>query len=303
MVSPMCLGTGKFGKATPDEDCYRIVERALDLGLNFLDTAYVYGRSEEIIGEALYRCGRRDEMVICTKIQPMANDLANIVRQAEESLRRLRTDHIDLLLLHRPNPDIAIEESLRALDELVRVGKVRAIGTSGFRAWQIMEALWCAKELKLAAFNCESAVYNLLCRRPEDELLPMLKTYGLSMTAWSPLGAGVLTDRYSRSSPPEHVELSDAEWNVIETLQQLAREKACTASQMAFAWCMRRDEHVVPIAGARTLEQLEDNVGAVQVSFTDEELARLDRVAPPGWCTRRRWVGEQFGRAHAHPWH
>jgi aryl-alcohol dehydrogenase-like predicted oxidoreductase len=267
-----------------------------------LDTAHAYGRSEEIIGRALAESGRREEMVICTKIQPMANDRATILSQAETSLRRLRTDYIDVLLLHRPNPGIPIDESLRALDDLVTCGKVRYIGSSGFKAWQIMEALWCARQLGLRRFVCESGVYNLLCRRPEDELLPMLRTYGVGMTAWSPLGAGVLTDRYSRGNPPEHTDLSDREWQVLEYVQDMARRKGCTASQLALAWVASRPGVTSAIAGPRTLEQMQDNLGALQVHFADEELEGLDEVAPPGWCARRHWIGARFGRPHRYPW-
>jgi aryl-alcohol dehydrogenase-like predicted oxidoreductase len=301
-VSPLCIGTVKFGNPTPDDECARILNTALDAGVNFLDTAHAYGRSEETIGKALDESGRRGEMVICTKVQPMANDRSTILRQAETSLHRLRTDYIDLLLLHRPNPDIPIDESLRALDDLVRSGKVRYIGTSGFKAWQIMEALWCSRELGLSRFVCESSVYNLLCRRPEDELLPMLRTYGVGMTAWSPLGAGVLTDRYSRRNPPDHVDLSETEWQVLETVQELAREKGCTASQFALAWPAAQPGVTSSIAGPRTIHQLHDNLGALNVAFSENELARLDEVAPPGWCARRNWIGARFGQPHMHRW-
>ena len=204
-VSALCLGTVKFGNPAPDEECCRMVDMALDAGINFVDTAHVYGRSEEIIGEALRRNSKRNQVILATKIQPMANDRRTIIAQTETSLRRLRTDTIDLMQLHRPNPQIPIEETLRALDDLIQAGKIRYIGTSSFKAWQIMEALWAAKELGLNRFVSEQSVYSLLCRRIEDELVPMAQTYGIGLMLWSPLGAGVLTGKYSRDQPPAHM--------------------------------------------------------------------------------------------------
>ncbi len=238
-VSALCLGAGKFGGAAPEADCARIIDRALDAGINFIDTAYVYGESEAIIGRALKASGRRGEMLIATKIQPMANDRSTIIAQCTESLRRLQTDVIDLLMLHRPNPDIPIDESLRALDDLVRAGKVRYIGTSAFKGWQIVESIYVARELGLNRFVSEQSVYSLLARGIEVEVIPACRTYGVGLMLWSPLGAGVLTDRYSRAgrsgraNPPKHVELSEREWRVVEAVQAMAREKGCTASQLA----------------------------------------------------------------------
>ena len=296
----MGLGTVKFGNGTADAECAEILTEALDAGVSLIDTAHVYGRSEEIIGEALASSGRRDEAFLCTKIQPMANDRATIVAQAEESLRRLRTDRIDLLLLHRPNPAIPIEESLEAMDELVRSGKVRHVGTSGFKSWQILEGLWRSAERWLAAFACESAVYSLLCRHAEVELLPMCRTYGVGVTVWSPLGAGVLTDRYRRESSPPSVELSEREWAVIDTVRAVARAGGWTASQVALAWCLGRPGVTSVLAGPRTAEQLRDNLGALEVSLGAAELLRLDEVAPPGWTARTQWFGMKFGGPHEH---
>jgi aryl-alcohol dehydrogenase-like predicted oxidoreductase len=301
-VSTLCLGTVKFGNPTPDDECGRIVDRALDAGINIIDTAHVYGRSEEIIGEALRRNGKRESVLIASKIQPLRTDRTTIVEQTETSLRRLRTDRVDLMQLHRPNADIPIEESLRAFDDLIRAGKVRYIGSSGFKAWQVMEALWCAKDLGLRSFVSEQSVYSLLCRRIEDELVPMARTYGIGLLVWSPLGAGILTERYTRQSPPAHMEMTEQMWEVIETVRTLAREKACTASQLALAWCMAQPGVTGPIAGPRTLAQLEDNLGALDVTLTPEDLSRLDSVAVPGWTARRSWVGAEFSKSHAFRW-
>jgi aryl-alcohol dehydrogenase-like predicted oxidoreductase len=294
------LGTVKFGKQTPDDECARILGEALDAGVNLIDTAHVYGRSEEIIGAALAAAGRRDEAFLCTKIQPMANDRATIVAQAEESLRRLRTDRIDLLLLHRPNPAIPIGESLDALDGLVRAGKVRHIGTSGFKAWQILEAVWCSEANGLTSFTCESTVYSLFCRHPEIEILPMCRTYGVGVTVWSPLGGGVLTDRYTRDAPPAHFEVSPREWQIVDTVRDIARAHGCAASQVALAWCIGRPGITTVLAGARTVEQLRDNLGALDVRLTGDDRERLDEVAPPGWTARTQWFGMKFGGPHEH---
>ncbi len=300
-VSVIGLGTAKFGASAPAEDCKVTIKRCLDLGINFVDTAYVYcnGMSEEIIGRTLAENGRRDEMVLCTKIQPMHNDRPTILAQAEESLRRLRTDRIDLLLLHRPNPDIPIEESLTALTELVQLGKVRFIGSSGFKAWQIMQALHASEQHGLEAFCVESSVYSLLCRHQEADLIPMLRTYGLGLTVWSPLGAGILTDQYTRDNPPGHMNLIEAQWAVIDKVREFAGHYGCTASQLAFAWVLAQPGVSLALAGVRTPDQIIDNAGAVDITIAAEDLEALDNVAPPGWTSQLQWLGLEFSRPSA----
>jgi aryl-alcohol dehydrogenase-like predicted oxidoreductase len=207
-VSSLCLGCMMFGGRTNATDSYDIIDRALDAGINFLDTANVYsvGRSEEVTGEALKRNGRRNDIFLATKVHGKMgegpNDLGNsrrhIIEQCEASLRRLGTDWIDLYQIHRPQPEIAIDETLRALDDLVRSGKVRYIGTTTFGAWQVVEALWASKELGLNRFVSEQPPYNLLDRRVERELLPMARTYGLAIIPWSPIGGGLLSGKYRR---------------------------------------------------------------------------------------------------------
>jgi len=289
-VSALCLGTGKFGRATPQEECFRILDRAIDAGINFIDTAFAYD-SEPIIGRGLERSGRRDEVFIMTKIQPKANDRNSIITQCEESLRRLRTDVIDLLLLHRPSPQIPIDESLRALDALVRAGKVRYIGTSGFKAWQIMESLWAARTLGLDRFVAEQAVYSLLARWIEVELMPMCRTYGIGLILWSPLGAGVLTDRYSRQNPPRHMELSERAWKVLETARSLARRKGCTTSQLALAWCLVNRRVSTVITGASSVEQVRENMAAVTVKerLTEDVLERIESIVGNRPRAERDW--------------
>jgi aryl-alcohol dehydrogenase-like predicted oxidoreductase len=297
-VSAIGLGTVKFGGSTPDDECERILREALDRGIDFIDTAHAYGRSEEIIGGILSAAHLRERAFLCTKIQPMKNDRATILEQTETSLRRLKTDRIDLLLLHRPNPEIPIAESLEALDQLVKQGKVRFIGSSGFKAWQLMEALWTSGEARLASFSLESSVYSLLCRWAEVELIPMLQTAGMGLSVWSPLGAGVLSDRYSRDNPPAHAELTEREWAVLETVQSIARNHGCTASQVALAWCLGQPGVTTVLAGPRTLDQLRDNLGALDISLSEDDLRKLDDAAPPGWTARPSWLGLATGAPH-----
>ena len=306
-VSSLCLGCMMFGGRTGPDDSSAIIDRALDAGINFLDTANVYsrGRSEEVTGEALKRSGRRERVVLATKVHgTMAEDDPNargnsrrhIVEQCEASLRRLQTDYIDLYQLHRPQPDIPIDETLRAMDDLARSGKVRYIGTSTFAAWQVVESLWIAKELGLHRVVCEQPPYNLLDRRIERELLPMARTFGIATIPWSPLGGGLLTGKYRRGeelpeesrfaqpgrTPQQRRRMNDAIWDVIEPLESLAQEKGCTASQLALAWCVQQPGVTSPIIGPRTMEQLADNLGALNVTVTDEDRARIDAIIPPG---------------------
>src|SRR5438477_5577333 len=215
-VSPLCLGCMMFGGKTSPEDSYKIIDRAISAGINFLDTANVYndGRSEEVTGEALKRNGHRHHIVLATKVHgnmhkgdtldpnQWGNSRRQIMEQCDASLKRLKTDWIDLYQIHRPHVDCPIDETLRALDDLIRAGKVRYIGTSTFAAWQIVEALWVAKELGLNRFVCDQPPYNLLDRRVERELLPMAQTFGIGIIPWSPLGGGLLTGKYDRDQPP-----------------------------------------------------------------------------------------------------
>ena len=305
-VSSLCLGCMMFGGKTDPAESQKIIDRALDAGINFIDTANVYnlGKSEEATGEALKRNGKRGGVVLATKVHwkmgegvnDWGNSRRHIVEQCEASLRRLRTDHVDLYQIHRPQPDIPIDEALRALDDLIHAGKVRYIGSSTFSAWQVVESLWVAKELGLNRFVSEQPPYNLLDRRIERELLPMARTFGLAVIPWSPLAGGLLTGKYRRGEePPPGSRFEDYEnnpllrrrmseriYDVVEGLQPLAEEKGITLSQFALAWCMQRTGVTSPIIGPRTLEQLEDNLGAFEVTFTEEELKRIDCIARRG---------------------
>ena len=309
-VSPLCLGCMMFGGKTSPEDSYAIIDRALDAGLNFIDTANVYnrGRSEEVTGEALKRNGKRQRVVLATKVHgnmdesdPNAQGLSrrHIIAQCEASLRRLQTDYVDLYQLHRPRPEIAIDETLRALDDLVRAGKVRYLGTSTFAAWQIVEALWASKELHLNRFVCDQPPYNLLDRRIERELLPMARTFGIAIIPWSPLAGGLLTGKYHRGeappagsrfaspspNPQQQRRMREQVFDVTEGLQPLADAKGCSLSQLALAWAMHQPGVTSPIIGPRTMEQIEDNLKALDVQITDDDRRHIDEVSAPGRMT------------------
>ncbi len=324
-VSPLTLGCMMFGMKTDLEDSCRIIDRALEAGINVLDTADMYsrGKSEEFTGEALKRNGKRARVVLCTKVFNRMDDedpnswgatRRHIIEGCEASLRRLKTDYIDLYQIHRPHPEVAIDETLRALDDLVRSGKVRYIGTTTFAAWQVVEALWCSKELGLNRFISEQPPYNLLDRRIERELVPMARTHGIAIIPWSPIAGGLLSGKYRRGEPvPAGTRFADREsspflkarWTdqtfaAIEEFLPLAKAKGLPLSQCALGWVLRQPGITSPIVGPRTLEQLEDNLKALGVTFSAEELAKIDRIVPPGTHTSPYYDAD-FG-PHPHRW-
>ena len=304
-VSPLVLGAMMFGRRTDLENSVRIIDRALDAGINFIDTSNSYsrGESEKFVGEALKRNGKRERVFLASKVHfPMDDTDPNaqgvsrrhIVAAAEASLKRLGTDHLDLYQIHRPHGEVAIDETLRALDDLVRAGKVRYIGTTTFAGWQVVEALWASKELGLNRFVSEQPPYNLLDRRIERELLPVTRTFGLGVIPWSPIGGGILTGKYKRGETPP----ADARWStpspiaakrfvqrvfdVVEPLETFAKDKGRPLSQIALAWVASRPGITAPIIGPRTAEQLDDALAALDITFTEEDLKRIDEIIPPG---------------------
>jgi aryl-alcohol dehydrogenase-like predicted oxidoreductase len=310
-----------FGGKTEEEPSMDIIDRYLDAGHNFLDTAnvYVHGRSEEVVGKALKRNGKRNYVVLATKVHgPMRDDDPNrmgnhrrmIIEQCDASLKRLQTDWIDLYQIHRPMSSIPIDETLRALDDLIRAGKVRYIGTSTFAAWQVVESLWASKELGLNRFICEQPPYHLLDRRIERELLPMAQTYGVGIIPWSPLAGGFLTGKYKRGeTAPEDARWSedrggkhfqDRAFDVIEALETMASEKNAKPDQLALAWVKDRPGVTSPIIGPRTMEQFDDNMGAVNVSLSENDVKKLDELSPPGEFIVP-YYNADFG-PHVHRW-
>lgn len=314
-VSALCLGCMNFGGPTPEADSIKIIHHALAEGVNFVDTANVYSRgvSEEITGKALQ--GKRDKVVLATKVHgrmsddnllDYGNSRRHIIQQCEASLKRLQTDYIDLYQIHRPQSDIPIDETLRAMDDLIRAGKVRYIGTSSYTAWQVMESLWAAKELGLNRFVSEQPPYNLMDRSIERELIPMAQTYGIALIPWSPLARGFLAGKYRRgedlpedsrlhrdlagSRPSVFTErtkkhLTDRAFDVLDVVEELASAKDASPSQIALAWTIQQPGITSPIIGPRTMEHLVDNLGAISIEISDDDREKLDSVAPPEEAT------------------
>jgi aryl-alcohol dehydrogenase-like predicted oxidoreductase len=308
-VSALCLGTMMFGRRTNEADSIAIIEHALGAGINFVDTANAYsaGESERIVGKALAKAGKRASTVVATKAffpldqsDPNGRGLSrrHLIDACDASLERLGTDWIDLYQLHRAQADIPIDETLRALDDLIRAGKVRYIGTSMFAAWKIVEALWASKELGLNRFVCEQCTYHLLDRTAEREVIPAAQSFGIAVIPWGPLCGGLLSGKYRRDDASAEGRWQGGKdnfnrpvtlpaYDFIEAHIAHARDKGCTPSQLALAWNASRAGITAPIIGPRTLEQLVDNLGALEVTIGADDIARIDKAAPPLSATLR----------------
>ncbi|MFC1431758.1 aldo/keto reductase [Streptacidiphilus sp. N1-3] len=297
-VSPYALGALMFatsvGNPDPD-DSARIIHRALDAGINLIDTADAYGDSEEVVGRALK--GRRDDVVLATKVgRPTGEDPNQqggsrrwIVTAVENSLRRLQTDHIDLYQVHRPDPGTDIEETLSALSDLVRSGKVRAIGTSSLPASDIVEAQWVSERRGLERFRTEQPPYSLLSRGIEREVLPIAQRHGLGTLVWGPLGQGLLTGRVRKGRPNElsragffqHLN-DERRLDTVEQFITLAEEAALPLTHLALAFTIAHPGVTSAIVGARTMSQLDDLLAGLDVTLSDDLLDRIDAIVPPG---------------------
>lgn len=310
-VSPICLGTDNYGDATPEDEAMRMINRALDAGINLLDTADVY-RSEVTIGKALAENGKRHQVILATKVHhpvgpgPNDRDLSrlHILRQCDESLRRLRTDYIDLYQVHRPCFHIPVDETLGALTDLVHQGKVRYIGCSTHPAWKIMEALMISELKGYARYISEQSPYNLLDRRIENETLPMCQAHGLGVLAWSPLAMGMLAGRYSHwdgrqaNYPPGSRAARDIESRptggiyservtpravkVARRYADLAEKYGLSPAQFAVLWVKDQEGITAPLVGARTLEQLHQILPLLEMKLDESARAACDRIVPPG---------------------
>ncbi len=305
-VSPLCLGAmmfGAWGNQDHDESI-RIVHTALDAGINFVDTADVYarGESEEIVGKALK--GRRDSVVLATKVHGQMHDTDPnmqgnsrrwIVQEVEHSLRRLQTDWIDLYQIHRWDPGTDHEETLGALTDLQRAGKIRYFGSSTYPPSQIVEAQWVAERRGLSRFVCEQPPYSILVRGVETEVLPTCERHGMGVIPWSPLAGGYLTGKYrvggeerSRRAErmPDRYDVTRAEnrpkVEAAERLAQLADEAGLPLIHLALAFVLRHPAVTSAIVGPRTVEHLEGQLGAVDVHLSDDVLDRIDEIVPPG---------------------
>jgi len=313
-VSELCLGTMTFGgqqqiwqaiggldQAAVD----RIVHRALDAGVNFVDTANVYsaGESETMVGKAL--AGRRHDVVLATKVRGRMGKGANqvglsrlhIVDAVEASLKRLGTDYIDLYQIHRPDFLTAIDDTLRALDDLVRAGKVRYIGCSNLPAWYLMKALAVSRECRFERFKCTQSYYSLAGRELERETIPLLKDQGLGLLVWSPLAGGFLSGKFTRTGGDEAARRAkfdfppidkEKTFAVLDVLNSIAAARGASIPQVALAWVLANPAVTSVIIGARKIEQLDDNLKSVDVALTSDDLRALDaasRLTPeyPAW--------------------
>lgn len=297
-VTPYALGAmmlGSFGN--PDRrEGIRIIHRALDAGINVVDTADRYGDSEEVVGEALQ--GRRDQVVLATKFHGPVDDDINhrgasrrwIVQAVERSLRNLRTDYIDLYQLHRPDPDTDIEETLSALTDLVRQGKVRAIGSSSMRGSEIVEAQWASQRRGFERFRTEQPNYSLLDREIEREILPVAQRYGMGTLVYSPLAGGTLTGKYRAGQANDTFRAGtgmrhfrdERRLAAVEELLALADDLGIPLPHLAMAFVIAHPGVTSALIGPRTMEQLEATLAGADVTLSDEVLDRIDAIVPPG---------------------
>ncbi|MBD3730001.1 MAG: aldo/keto reductase [Sphingomonadales bacterium] len=331
-VSELCLGTMTFGGEgmwtaigeLKQDQAGALVRHAFDAGINFFDTANVYseGQSEEITGRALKDLGvSRDEYVLATKaLGPMGDGINqrggsayHVLHQIDASLARLGLDHVDLYQIHGWDSATPIEETLRALEDIVRSGRARYIGVSNWAAWQIMKALGISQRLGLSSFVSLQAYYSVAGRGLERDVLPMLESEGLGLMVWSPLAGGFLSGKYTRAGdaadgrrasfdfPPID---KDRAYDAVDVMHDIAAAKGCTVPQVALAWLLAKPAVTSVIVGAKRTDQLEDNLGAVDIALSAEEIAQLDGCCPlpseyPGWMLERQGAYRRGVRAGA----
>jgi aryl-alcohol dehydrogenase-like predicted oxidoreductase len=303
MISEIVLGTMNFGNPTDKAESFKIIDAALSAGVNLFDCADVYaeGESERILGEAFSRNGKRQEVLITSKVfmrtgegpNDAGNSKHHILAGCERSLRRLKTDYIDIYFLHRTDFGVPQEETLSALDLLVRQGKVRHVGCSTHPPWRVVEAYWIADKHHYPKFVAEQPPYNLLDRRAETEIIPMCQSYDLGIICWSPLAQGVLAGRYRDATqiPPGSRgafkkvygdRITQEGIEVAQRLLQSAAAKGCTLPQLAVAWALHQPGITGTIIGPRTLDHFKDLLGAVNVSLDASDLEFCDALVPPG---------------------
>jgi aryl-alcohol dehydrogenase-like predicted oxidoreductase len=327
LVSELCLGAMIFGeegsRGTDQKTAEKIVHKFLDAGGNHIDTANVYadGRSEQIVGTAIE--DRRDRVILATKVRFSMGERPNdqglsryhIIQSVEASLHRLQTEVIDLLYAHCWDPITPPEETLRAFDDLVASGKVRYIGVSNFKAWQLMKALAISDTHGWARFVAAQYQYSLVERNIEHEISDLCLSEGLGLTPWGPLGGGFLSGKYQPGDKPEegrlaimpdeteetwHRRANERNWNILQVVDEVSKEHQATHSQIALAWLMRQPAVSSVIMGVRTMAQLEDNLAATQIHLSKEELERLDLVSKPEERYPYRFI-EQYGSRNPNP--
>jgi aryl-alcohol dehydrogenase-like predicted oxidoreductase len=321
-VSPFCVGTMNFGGPADEAASIEIIRTAIEAGINFIDTADVYqsGQSEVIVGKALREVADRDRIFLATKVfNPMGEDpnargvsRFHIMNACEASLRRLQVDHIDLYQLHRNDPAVPLEETLRALDDLVRSGKVRYIGCSTFPPWRTAEGIGISERLGIARFVSEQPPYNILDRRIENELVPMAHWLGLAIIPYSPMAGGVLAAKYPvDGAPPEGSRLAAGSeiWVVrsarpgrlvAKRIEEHARKRGLSAAQFSLLWIKEQPGITSPIIGPRTVEHVKVALSVVDESLSEQDIEFVDSVVPPGTAVNdfhntSRWMKERVG--------
>jgi len=303
-VAPLCLGTDNFANPTAEADALQIIDRAVDAGINLIDTSnnYSAGESERIIGKALRANGRRDKLILATKfhypVGQSPNDRGNsrhhLIKACEDSLRRLQTDYIDLYQTHRPDFEVPLEETLRGLDDLVRAGKVRYIGSSTAPAWHLMEAIMVSELKGYLRFTSEQSPYNLLDRRIENELVPMCQRHGLGILTWSPLAMGMLAGRYQQAAAPPSdsravlrggiyaERVTQAGVEIGNRFAAIAREHGFDPAQAAVLWVKDQPGITAPIIGPRTMAQLDNLLPLLETALPNSLRAAADELVAPG---------------------
>jgi aryl-alcohol dehydrogenase-like predicted oxidoreductase len=302
-VSPICLGTMMFGGPTNEADSIDIIHKAIDQGVNFIDTANIYnlGESERVVGKGI--ADRRDSVVLATKGRQKMGDGPNetgasrlhLMNELDASLRRLNTDYIDVHYTHMPDYDTPIDETLRAMDDMVRSGKVRYIACSNFRAWRLCEALWTSDKLGLERFCCVQPLYNIVNRDIEVELLPLCQAHQVGVVSYSPLARGILTGKYKPGQTPDDgtraarkdARMMQAEWreSSLEVSAEIVKHcdsRGFSSSQFALAWCLANPILTSVIVGPRTMAQFDDNIECLQLEVTAEDEALVDSLVPTG---------------------
>lgn len=292
-----------FGGQTSEAESIRIIHKAVDQGVNFIDTANMYnaGASEVAVGKAL--ADRRDAVILATKGRQKMGEGPNdwgasrvhLMRELDNSLRRLNVDYVDVYYQHAPDETTPVDETLRALDDMVRSGRVRYIACSNFRAWRLCEALWTSDRLNLNRFVCVQPLYNIVNRDIEVELLPLCREHGIGVVSYSPLARGILTGKYrpgeaypegsraSRNDPRmKQAELRDASIEISQKLVAHCETRGCTPSQFALAWCLANPILTSVIIGPKTEAQFDDNMRCLEVTITQEDEAFVDGLVPPG---------------------
>lgn len=297
-VSRLCLGTMTFGYLLDEKESRPLIERAIELGINFFDTANIYGRgrSEEILGSAIK--DRRDEVVIATKVfwshrQPQAEGLSRsfVFKELNDSLKRLQTDYIDIYYAHRYDPNVSAENILKTFNLAINAGKVRHIGASTMHAWELAKSLWTADKLGLEPFQIIQPLYNLLYREEEREMFALCKDQQIAVAPWAPLAQGVLTGKYTRDKLPDtprasgkdlqHWFLREQDFAIIDRVVEVAKRKGVLPAQIALAWVLSKKEITTPIVGITKIEHLEQAVAAMEIELSDEEISYLEELYHP----------------------